>query len=142
MLTQFHDTLRVSIVYQHLVQELIRGYTSIAQDAGLRRVSRRGDNIGVRVRAALRTSRRCPACQIVQAEERTLAALLVRLDDKEVRCFPRGRVCAVPAPPDQGRCARPAQPADAAVGRGDRGDARDASWPTGRVYPQAGSLPR
>ncbi len=85
MLTQFYDTLGVAIVYQHLLQELIRDYTAIAQGAG-RHKDRRGDSIGTRVRAALRSSRPCLACQIVdQAEERTLVALLARLDDDEVR---------------------------------------------------------
>jgi len=91
MLIQFHDTLGVAIVYRHLVQELARDYHAIAQDAVVHKTARRGAGFGARVRADLRPSRPCPACQIVhRAEEYALTALLQRLEDGEVEAALRG----------------------------------------------------
>ncbi len=50
-----------------------------------------GSGVGARVRAVLRPSRPCPACQIVhRAEENALMALLLRLEDQEVHASLNG----------------------------------------------------
>ncbi len=74
MLTQFYDTLGVSIVHHHLVRDLAQDLRAVA-----------GGARGLRPRAPARTQP-CPACRVVrQSEQNALEALVQRLDDEQVR---------------------------------------------------------
>ncbi|MDR7507129.1 MAG: DUF6062 family protein [Armatimonadota bacterium] len=79
MLTQFYDTLGVSIVYHHLVQELARDLRAVAE--GVRRL--RGSGPVPRLPSPTQP---CPACRVArQAEHNALEAVVQRLDDEQVR---------------------------------------------------------